>query len=96
MRKAYEPVQLREHSADCYSIRNVRSGAWDTPWAYLGEVVYRDAIGRERKSGGSRWWNVRCNCTHCPALIAVHEGSVLTALPIGKQRRAQPQSGNST
>jgi hypothetical protein len=72
---------INNHSGDCYSVKNVKSGLWGTPWSYIDGAVYADKIGRLRKSGGQRWIKVRCNCTYCPAEILVCETDILESLP---------------
>jgi len=79
MKKRLVSKVLKPHVKDCYSVKSVRNGAWGTPWAYLGEVEYRDSIGRLSRHG-FRWWRVRCNCTYCPAVIVINETSILEAL----------------
>jgi hypothetical protein len=69
--------QLGEHSADCWAVKNTESGVWGTPWAYLKDIEYRDSIGRLQPRGGRRWWQVPCNCTHCPAVLLIEEDSIL-------------------
>lgn len=80
-RKQHGPVILKRHSRDCYALKNTVNCFWPTPWSHFGTVEYRDSIGRIRTSGGSRWWRIRCNCTHCPAEIIVSETTMLCYLP---------------
>jgi hypothetical protein len=75
------------HSKDCYAIKNVLDGRWQTPWAFFtGAVEWRDSRGRKVRHGYSRWIQVRCNCHECPANMIVNEGTVLECLPHGDKK----------
>lgn len=74
---------LGKHRKDCYALASVKSGDWDTPWAFLETTEYRDRAGRRQSKRfvGNRWWRVRCNDPDCSAEIAVEEDSILVLLP---------------
>lgn len=74
---------IAPHVAGCYALREATSGVWGTPWAFLREVQYRDAIGRKIEHGGTRWWLIGCNSHECTALIVVNETDILERLPNG-------------
>lgn len=82
-RKPYHPIILKKHVKGCYAIKNVKADFWNTPWAYLEKVEYRDSIGRKTENGHARWWLIKCNCTDCDASILVNELSILVSLPHG-------------
>lgn len=91
-RKPYQPVLVNEHMPTCWAIKNQKRGFWQTPWAYLSHVDYRDSLGRKRGNHtGSRWWYVGCNCTGCPAGIWVCETEILGRLPPGRMARSTAQ-----
>lgn len=71
---------LTPHRQGCHAVRYVDSGNWTTPWAYLYESEYRDALGRSHPNGRSRWWRARCNDIDCKAEIVINETSILENL----------------
>lgn len=67
---------LKPHRKHCRALYHVAQRTWGTPWSFLQEVEYRDAIGRLSKHG-TRWWRTGCNCVDCPAQMAINETFLL-------------------
>lgn len=70
------------HSNGCYSIKNVHEKKWDTPWA--GECIDGVEYGSIRspdQKGMTAWLILRCNCTECPARLAVKAGHLIKGAP---------------
>lgn len=67
---------LAAHVEDCYAIKNFRDKSWSTPWTFCRpESKFGSKVTPLRQ--GSRIWIIGCcNCTYCPAKIAVLEESL--------------------
>jgi hypothetical protein len=62
---------VKKHAKDCYAVRNTDSGQWDSPWS---GIVVDSKWGRKnslKRQGSTHWLLVSCNCTYCPARLAV-------------------------
>lgn len=76
---------MGKHSKDCYAIENFNKGIWDTPWAFIDDLpTYGTKTTPVRKNGKEKWVWVACNCTRCPASIAILERSILVMLEKGQ------------
>ncbi len=76
-------IVLHPHKKDCDAVKHCKEKFWNTPWAFLDHVSYRDSIGRKNAQGAHiRWWYVRCNSLDCKADILVNENSILENLKI--------------
>jgi hypothetical protein len=73
--------RVGEHAPDCYAVKNVQNGSWDTVWWFNGDVEYRDSLGRNGRFRNRRFVVARCNCTGCSAQLLVRENDLLLALP---------------
>ena len=71
---------LKEHKKDCFSVRAVKEGTWETPLCFIDErPIYRAKDGTKR-GGDFRWYIFNCNDPSCKAEIMVKEGFLLKAV----------------
>jgi hypothetical protein len=71
---------INQHSKDCYAIKAFQAGDWCTPWAFIGEIVWRDIRGGKRGKT-EMWQTISCNCTYCDAKLLINVHDILKALP---------------
>lgn len=55
-----------KHKPDCFAVKAVLRGDWDSPWFFDGDVFRADKQGG-RRSRWHRWQPFICNDPHCPA-----------------------------
>ena len=86
MKKKIRTKIIVDHKKDCDSLRMVRQGDWDTPWALLGQTWKEEKGYYHRdKQGGKRsinhtWLRAICNSTDCPGRIIVNEDDILNLI----------------
>ena len=58
-------ILKKDHKKDCAAVKQVKYGAWNSPWFLNGEYENKNKLGRGK--GWHRWMKFICNSTSCPA-----------------------------
>lgn len=79
----YSPFKImKNHAKDCYAVSNVKNKTWDKAWTTIERV---DRVNGSKRSptqrGSVEWLFVICNCTHCPAVLAIKGDHMLAGAP---------------
>jgi hypothetical protein len=62
---------LARHSRECFALKAVKDGTWDTPWSGCIDGSYWGTVTGSRRHGHILWYQVTCNDPHCKARKAV-------------------------
>lgn len=74
-----------KHLKDCFAVKNVRSGVWNTQWGPIAYGKYGEPVVTTERRYGKRghvfrhWVRFICNCTGCPAELHVEAAFILEA-----------------
>ncbi len=77
-------IGKHKHHPDCYAVKNVNQGTWDTVWGTTTFQVFANKYGRQtpKRKGNNILWNVsKCNCTFCKAELWVKADDYYKELP---------------
>lgn len=70
------------HHQDCYAVKNVNSGDWNTVWGITTQVFANKYGNITPKRLGTVLWNVsKCNCDFCRAELWVKADDYYAELP---------------
>ena len=67
-KEAMKIVYKHKHADNCYAVKEVNAGTWDTTWGVV-TMEFANRFGNQtpKRSGYVAWLVAHCNCGHCKA-----------------------------
>lgn len=75
-----------KHLKDCFAVKNVREGVWNTQWGPVAYAEYGPPLITTKRRYGKNGWAFKhwlvfiCNCHGCPARLHVETEFILDSV----------------